>query len=119
MFLGVAGSEGGGAGLVDFVIFLRAICCAATPGPLLCVPYLFRYKPGMEHAPESMRHGAQPFSQTHNLIAEILPDIRPCEMQTIYFQAMEDGPQTLLAPIEAEFARRGLSPYATYSTDYL
>ncbi len=40
-------------------------------------------------------------------------------MQTIYFQAMEDGPQTLLAPIEAEFARRGLSPYATYSTDYL
>lgn len=80
---------------------------------------MFRYSIGMEHAPESMRNGAQPFSQTHNLIAEILPDIRPCEMQTIYFQAMEDGPQTLLAPIEAEFARRGLSPYATYSTDYL
>jgi len=86
---------------------------------MLGVHYLFRYRPSMEHAAESMRHGAQPFSQTHNLIAEILPDIRPCEMQTIYFQAMEDGPQTLLAPIEAEFARRGLSPYATYSTDYL
>jgi hypothetical protein len=39
----------------------------------------------MEHAPESVRSGAQPFSQTHHLIAEILPDIRPCEMQTIYF----------------------------------
>ncbi len=73
----------------------------------------------MEHAPESMRYGAQPFSQTHNLIAEILPDIRPCEMQSIYFQAIEDGPESLLVPIEAEFARRGLSPYATYSTDYV
>ena len=72
----------------------------------------------MEHATESMRNGVQPFSQTHNLIAEILPDIRPFEMQTIYFQAMEDGPESLLASIEAEFARRGLSPYATYSTDY-
>lgn len=119
MFLGVAGSGGGGVGLVDFVIFFRVICCAATAAPALGVPHLFRYRPGMEHAPESMRQGAQFFSQTHNLIAEILPDIRPCEMQTIYFQAMEDGPQTLLAPIEAEFARRGLSPYATYSTDYL
>ena len=86
---------------------------------MLCVLCLFRYGFGMDHAPESMHHGAHPFSQTHNLIAEILPDIRPCEMQTIYFQAMEDGPQTLLAPIEAEFARRGLSPYATYSTDYI
>jgi hypothetical protein len=73
----------------------------------------------MEHALKSMRNGAQPFSQTHNLISEILPDIRPCEMQTIYFQAMEDGSETLLAPIEAEFAGRGLSPYATYSTDYI
>lgn len=73
----------------------------------------------MEHAPESMRSGAHPYSQTHNLIVEILPDIRPCEMQAIYFQAIEDGPETLLAPIEAEFARRGLSVYATYSTDYV
>ena len=73
----------------------------------------------MEHAIESPRDGAQPFSQTHNLIAEILPELRPCEMQTIFFQCHEDGPDTLLAPIEAEFARRGLSPYATYSTDYL
>ena len=78
--------------------------------PPLGVLFLFRYDRGMEHAPESMRSGAQPFSQTHNLIAEILPDIRPCEMQAIYFQTMEDGPETLLAPIEAEFARRGLSP---------
>ncbi len=84
-----------------------------------CVLHLFYYDRRMEHAPESMRNGAQPFSQTHMLIAEILPDIRPCEMQTIYFQAMEDGPESLLAPIEAEFARRGLSPYATYSTDYI
>jgi len=119
VFLGVAGSGGGGAGLVDFVIFFRAILLRPHRWPTLCVPYLFRYRQSMEHAAESMRHGAQPFSQTHNLIAEILPDIRPCEMQAIYFQAMEDGPQTLLAPIEAEFARRGLSPYATYSTDYL
>lgn len=66
-----------------------------------------------------MRSGAQPYSQTHNLILEILPDIRPCEMQSIYFQAIEDGPESLLAPIEAEFARRGLSVYATYSTDYV
>jgi hypothetical protein len=73
----------------------------------------------MEHAPESMRNGAQLFSQTHHLIVEILPDIRPCEMQTIYLQAMEDGPEPLLVPIEAEFACRGLSPYATYSTDYI
>lgn len=73
----------------------------------------------MEHAPESMRAGATPLSQTHNLIVEILPEIRPCEMQTIYFQTMEDGPESLLAPIEAEFAKRGLSPYATYSTDYV
>jgi hypothetical protein len=84
-----------------------------------CVPYLFRYAQRMEHAPESMRSGAQPSSQTHHLIAEILPDIRPWEMQTIYFQAIEDGPESLLAPIEAEFARRGLSPYATYSTDLI
>lgn len=54
-----------------------------------------------------MRNGAQPFRQNYNLIAEILPDIRPCEMQTIYFQAIEDGPESLLATIEAEFARRG------------
>jgi hypothetical protein len=66
-----------------------------------------------------MREGATPLSQTHILIAEILPQIRPCEMQTVFFQCIEDGPESLLAPIEAEFARRGLSPYATYSTDYL
>lgn len=84
-----------------------------------CVPRLFHYSRRMEHAPELMRNGAQPFSQTHNLISEILPDVRPCEMQTIYFQAMEDGPESLLAPIEAEFARRGLSPYSTYSTDHI
>ena len=73
----------------------------------------------MEHAPESMRDGATSFSQTHNLIVEILPQLRPCEIQNIYFQSMEDGPESLLAPIEAEFAKRGLSPYATFSTDYL
>jgi hypothetical protein len=78
---------------------------------------LFRYGPGMEHAPESMRDGAQPFSHTHTLIAEILPELRPCEMQTIFFQCFEDGPETLLPPIEAEFARRGLSPYGKFSTD--
>ena len=40
-------------------------------------------------------------------------------MQMIYFQAMEDGPETLHARVDAEFACRGLSPYATYSTDHL
>jgi hypothetical protein len=60
---------------------------------------MFRYYPGMEHALESMRDGAQPFSQTHTLIAEILPELRPCEMQNIFFQCFEDGPETLLAPI--------------------
>lgn len=119
MFPGVTSSGDSGAGLIGFVIFFRVFFCARPARPLLFVPYLFRYSFRMKHAPESTRRGAQAFSQTHNLIAEILPDIRPCEMQTIYFQAMEDGPETLLAPIEAEFARRGLSPYATYSTDYL
>ncbi|WP_260171700.1 hypothetical protein [Sphingomonas sp. BK481] len=38
-------------------------------------------------------------------------------MQTIFFQCLEDGPETRLAPIEAEFARRGLSPYGKFSTD--
>ena len=33
-------------------------------------------------------------------------------MQTVYFQCMEDGPESLLVPIEAEFAKRGLSPHA-------
>jgi hypothetical protein len=54
-----------------------------------------------------MRNGAEPLSQTHHLIAEILPERRPAEMQTVYFQCMEDGPESLLAPIEAEFAKGG------------
>lgn len=72
----------------------------------------------MEQAFESMRSGSpQPFSQTHILIAEILSELRSCEIQTIFFQCIEDGPDTLLAPIEAEFRKRGLSPYATFSTE--
>jgi hypothetical protein len=71
----------------------------------------------MEYASESMRDGAQPFSQTPTLIAEILPELGPCEMQTIFSQCFEDGPETLLAPIEAEFARRGLSQYGKFSAD--
>jgi len=67
----------------------------------------------MAHAPDSMRNGAEPLSQTHHLIAEILPGLRPAEMQTVYFQCIEDGPESLLAPIEAEFAKRGLSHHAT------
>ena len=66
----------------------------------------------MEQAPESLRNGAEPLSQMHLLIAEILPELRPAEMQTVYFQCIEDGPESLLAPIEAEFAKRGLSPHA-------
>lgn len=58
-----------------------------------------------------MRDGAEPLSQTNHLTAEILPELRPAEMQTVYFQCMEDGPASLLAPIEVEFARRGLSPH--------
>jgi hypothetical protein len=66
----------------------------------------------MENAPESMRTGAEPLSQTHDLIAETLPKLRPAEMQTVYFQCIEDGPESLLEPIEAEFAQRCLSPHA-------
>ena len=66
----------------------------------------------VEHTPESIRNGAEQLSQTHHLIAEILPELRPAEMQTVYFQCMEDGPESLLGPIEAEFAKRGLSPHA-------
>ena len=66
----------------------------------------------MKNALKSMREGAEPLSQTHHLIAEILPELRPAEMQTVYFQCIEDGPDSLLAPIEAEFAKRGLSPHA-------
>ncbi len=63
----------------------------------------------MKHATESMRSGAEPLNQTHCLIAETLPELRPYEIQTVYFQCIEDGPWSLLAPIEAEFQRRGLS----------
>lgn len=73
----------------------------------------------MEHASESPHSHAMWSSETHNLIVEILPELRPCEIQTIFFQTIEHGPESLLEPIEAEFAKRGLSPYATYSTDYI
>jgi len=33
-------------------------------------------------------------------------------MQTGYFQSIEDGIESLMEPIKAEFARRGLSPHA-------
>lgn len=62
----------------------------------------------MAHAFESMRNDAELLVQTHHLIAEILPELRPTETQIVYFQCMEDGPESLLAPIEEEFARRGL-----------
>lgn len=70
----------------------------------------------MEHALDTMRDGAEPLSLTHRLIAEILPELRNCEIQTIYFQCIEDGPESLLAPIAAEFGRRGVSPYGTFTT---
>ncbi|KQN00169.1 hypothetical protein ASE82_17600 [Sphingomonas sp. Leaf230] len=73
----------------------------------------------MEHATKSSRNGSMSANQTHDLIVEMLPDLPPAEMQTIFFQTIEHGPESLLVPIEAEFARRGLSPYATYSTDSL
>jgi hypothetical protein len=42
--------------------------------------------------------------QTHHLLIRNLPELRAAEMhQTVYFQCMEDGPESLLAPIEAEF----------------
>jgi hypothetical protein len=40
----------------------------------------------MEHAPKSLRKGAEPLFQTHHLIAEILPELQPAEMQTVYFR---------------------------------
>lgn len=66
----------------------------------------------MDHAPEPMRNGAEALFQTCHLIAKILPELRPVEMQTVYFQCMEDCSEILLAPIEAQFAKRGLSPNA-------
>jgi hypothetical protein len=87
--------------------------------PLAFVLFLFHIL-RMEHVTESPRDdGAMSPSQTHTLIAEILPDLEPSVMQTVFFQCIEDGPETLLPVIEAEFAKRGLSPYATYSTDYI
>ena len=74
----------------------------------------FRYDPCMKHAPESIRDGAQPFSQTYNLIAEILPELRPREKQTILCQCFEDGPETLLAPMRQ--ISRGLGSYPTASS---
>jgi hypothetical protein len=79
------GLGGGGAGVVRFVIFFRAICYPLLPRPALCVLLVFRYICGMEHAARSMHCGAQPFSQTHNLIAEILPDIRPGITGLLFF----------------------------------
>lgn len=67
----------------------------------------------MEHAPVSMRNDAEQLSETHPLIAEILPELQRDEMQTAYFQCMQDVPGSLLGPIEAEFAKRDLSPHAT------
>lgn len=52
----------------------------------------------MKNAPESMREGAEPLSQTHHLIAEILLELRPAEMQTVYFQCIEDGPKACWRP---------------------
>lgn len=66
----------------------------------------------MKKAFGSTRSGAESLPQTHHLIAEILAKLRPAEMQAAYFWCMEDGPESLLAPIEAEFAKRGLSPRA-------
>ncbi len=117
MFPGVAGLTAAGWA-AHRVTFFRVILWRPRSWTALGVLFLFRYNVGMEHAPESMRRGVQPLSQTHILNAE-MPDIRPCEMQTIYFQTIADRPESLLALVEAEFARRGLLPYATYSTDFV
>jgi hypothetical protein len=37
-------------------------------------------------------------------------ELRTAEIQAVYFEC--DGPENLLAPVEAEFAKRGLSPHA-------
>jgi hypothetical protein len=79
---------------------------------------LFRYVDGTEHSPESMRKGAEPPSQTHTLIAKILPQIGAHELQTVFFQCTKDGPETLLVPIETEFSPRGISPYAPCPTEF-
>jgi hypothetical protein len=52
----------------------------------------------MKNAPESMREGAEPLSQTHHLIAEILPELRPAEMQTVYFNASRTVPKACWRP---------------------
>jgi hypothetical protein len=58
------------------------------------------------------RSGAELLYKTHHLIAEIFSELRPSKMQTVHFQCMDDGLKRLLAPIEAEFAKRGSSPHA-------
>lgn len=38
-------------------------------------------------------------------------ELRTAEIQAVYFECV-NGPENLLAPVEAEFAKRGLSPHA-------
>lgn len=63
-----------------------------------------------------MCNGAEPRFRTHHRIAAIPPEFRNCEMQTIYFRCIEDGPEHPLAPIEAKFGKREISPYGTFNT---
>ena len=39
----------------------------------------------------------------------------PGELQAIYFEVTERGPLSLIEPMEAEFERRGLDRYASYT----
>jgi hypothetical protein len=47
----------------------------------------------MEHATVSMRNDAEHLSETHPLIAEILPELQRAEMQTAYFQSCRTFPE--------------------------
>lgn len=58
---------------------------------------MFRYDRGMEQHP----------------ILENIARFSVYELQVILSQSVEDGPEILLAPLEAELRRRGHDPYET------
>jgi hypothetical protein len=47
----------------------------------------------------------------HATLLGQLPGFEAETLRTIFQQIVEDGPQSLVEPIEAEFAKRGLDPY--------
>lgn len=50
-------------------------------------------------------------SETHERIMSVVKSIPAPELQTIMFQSIEDCPESLIEPIEAELRARGFDPY--------